>query len=571
MEYKNEVKFMIDLIQNNHGLMINEVRDILTSIENAIKKFLKDDPNLSKEELNARLNNLMSVYISNKSNNQVPLALNQPTRSDLYLYKTLETIIKHPNILKDILSMYDMKKILDNTDSEIIYTSNISKNYETYLKDIFLVLRDKLPKEILEKLYNDELSIPEKVYLQQELMSFTKRFNMNFYDKVIRTGTINKIVIFSEILDRTNLLPKNNNYNNLRLQSMDMSFMGFNYFYNKEDDINRPFVSSLLNPNLYTNYKIEELFGMCAFYANRASKAISIYNNGLYILYKTDLLKKYIENPDYKINLSNQEIKNILTQKTLLDKPCGDFIKSQHNEEDDKPYEVTDSTIYQELNNPIIKQALRKYNYSYSDEFNKLIPNCNHDLLEDLNENLRLNATTSYAYSIKYNAIESLIFMLMEKGKDLNWGIVLDTEKDESPENIVIGIDLKEFNMPIKLHCSKEKILEFVKNYSNNSIIPVYEGNEDMKIHKRTGDKFYGTQILLKLSKDQRKILRKKADEITPDNTYYKFVKHINWMSLPKRVPEFLLNENNTFVKRYYDLEKNKIYTEKYLEELKSK
>ena len=571
MEYKNEVKFMIDLIQNNHGLMINEVRDILTSIENAIKKFLKDDPNLSKEELNARLNNLMSVYISNKSNNQVPLALNQPTRSDLYLYKTLETIIKHPNILKDILSMYDMKKILDNTDSEIIYTSNISKNYETYLKDIFLVLRDKLPKEILEKLYNDELSIPEKVYLQQELMSFTKRFNMNFYDKVIRTGTINKIVNFSEILDRTNLLPKNNNYNNLRLQSMDMSFMGFNYFYNKEDDINRPFVSSLLNPNLYTNYKIEELFGMCAFYANRASKAISIYNNGLYILYKTDLLKKYIENPDYKINLSNQEIKNILTQKTLLDKPCGDFIKSEHNEEDDKPYEVTDSTIYQELNNPIIKQALRKYNYSYSDEFNKLIPNCNHDLLEDLNENLRLNATTSYAYSIKYNAIESLIFMLMEKGKDLNWGIVLDTEKDESPENIVIGIDLKEFNMPIKLHCSKEKILEFVKNYSNNSIIPVYAGNEDMKIHKRNGDKFYGTQILLKLSKDQRKILRKKADEITPDNTYYKFVKHINWMSLPKRVPEFLLNENNTFVKRYYDLEKNKIYTEKYLEELKSK
>ena len=571
MEYKNEVKFMIDLIQNNHGLMINEVRDILTSIENAIKKFLKDDPNLSKEELNARLNNLMSVYISNKSNNQVPLALNQPTRSDLYLYKTLETIIKHPNILKDILSMYDMKKILDNTDSEIIYTSNISKNYETYLKDIFLVLRDKLPKEILEKLYNDELSITEKVYLQQELMSFTKRFNMNFYDKVIRTGTINKIVNFSEILDRTNLLPKNNNYNNLRLQSMDMSFMGFNYFYNKEDDINRPFVSSLLNPNLYTNYKIEELFGMCAFYANRASKAISIYNNGLYILYKTDLLKKYIENPDYKINLSNQEIKNILTQKTLLDKPCGDFIKSEHNEEDDKPYEVTDSTIYQELNNPIIKQALRKYNYSYSDEFNKLIPNCNHDLLEDLNENLRLNATTSYAYSIKYNAIESLIFMLMEKGKDLNWGIVLDTEKDESPENIVIGIDLKEFNMPIKLHCSKEKILEFVKNYSNNSIIPVYAGNEDMKIHKRNGDKFYGTQILLKLSKDQRKILRKKADEITPDNTYYKFVKHINWMSLPKRVPEFLLNENNTFVKRYYDLEKNKIYTEKYLEELKSK
>lgn len=575
--YKNDVKYMIDKFDEIPEYKITEVRELLTSIQESVKLALKENPDLSFETVSTEIQNLMNTYLDNSDKTDYktiklsPSSFQHPTRSDLYLYKTLETIIKRPGIISELISKYDMKKIIDNTQTTFKYTPNISNNYEMFLKDVFVIFKQKLPPETIQKIYNNELSHAEIMSLQKQILDFVKYFNEKLYNKIIKNGTINKVINFTQILDFTNILPRNNNNNNIRLQSMNMNFLGFNYFYNNDDEISRPYVSSLLEPSLYSNYKIEELFGMCAFYANRTAKAINVYNNGLYVLHKTGLLKKFYEDPDYKFNLSDEEIRNLLIQQSLLEKTCKDFIKNKQSEDDDDLYHVTDSTIYEELNNPIIKQAIRKYDNFYPDEFSKLLPNYQHDLLKDLTEGIKLAATTSYAYDIKYNAIESLIFMLMEKGKELNWGIVLESIRDKDTDNIIIGIDLKEFNMPIKLHCPKNKILDFIRDYTGSSIIPVYEGNNDMIMPTKNGDKFYSTQILLKLSKDQRKLLKETADTINPNDYFYKFVKHLAWMSLPKRVPDFLLNENGTFVKRFYDFDKNKVYTEKYLEELQNR
>ena len=117
---------------------------------------------------------------------------------------------------------------------------------------------------------------------------------------------------------------------------------------------------------------------------------------------------------------------------------------------------------------------------------------------------------------------------------------------------------MKEFNMPLALHCSRDQIKEFLKNYTGKTLIPVYKGNEDMFVD----DELVSTQIYMKLSKEQRKLLRQKAEKINArQSMYYKFIKHLQWMSHPKRPPEFINKQNLV-----YDLNTGFIYDEKDLE-----
>ena len=61
-------------------------------------------------------------------------------------------------------------------------------------------------------------------------------------------------------------------------------------------------------------------------------------------------------------------------------------------------------------------------------------------------------------------------------------------------------------------------------------------------------NKFFSTYIYMKLSKEQRKYLNEYAKKISPRGSfYYKYIKHIQWMSHPKRPPEFIDSTNLLF------------------------
>ena len=111
--------------------------------------------------------------------------------------------------------------------------------------------------------------------------------------------------------------------------------------------------------------------------------------------------------------------------------------------------------------------------------------------------------------------------------------------------------------MPIKLHCEEAQIREFLINYTGKAIIPIYKGNDDFIIDNT----YYSTQVLYKLSNDQRELLNKKAKVINSNDKAYKFVKHIEWISNPTEKPEFIDDR-----KQYYNLDTGKILDENDLE-----
>lgn len=544
----NEVDHLKELNKNQ----LDGIKEMISSIESAVKESLKENPSLTYEDIEEEIFNLINNFI---------YPLNSPTKNDLYLFKTIEVLLKKPDIINNIISTQDMREYLKFSKGPYKYTANISNNYDSLLKDAFYNIQEFFTDDIKQKMLTHTLTEQEKKSIQNEVCKFIKKYYDNAFDIIIKKGYIQRIVNCTTILDFCGLLSKNNTVNNFRLSYLGVDFLGYNYYENNEENtIKRPTITGLMDANFIKSFNTDELVALSAFYCNRLAKCSIEYNDVLYLLYKTNSLQKYIDEPNYKFDLSDDEISTILAQHQILEKPARIYMDKQMQNQRE---EFSDVYFYEDIHTKEITSVLSKYGANYTINFSELLPEYEHDLLKDFQKSIDLQSTVTFAYSMKRHSLESLLLMLIDKDKERNWGVVLEKiegstyDKDRN-NNFLIGIDLKEFNMPIKLHCSKEQIEEFLVNYTGKPIIPVYKGNDNFLINNT----YYSTQILYKLSKEQRKKLRKTAEETSPDSKIYRFINHLNWMSHPNRIPEFIEGS-----KQYYNLKTEEILSQKDLDE----
>lgn len=554
LERKSNLSMEVEYFKKLNKTQIDDIKQIISSIESAVKESLQENPNLTYKDIEEEIFNLINNFIS---------PLGSPTKNDLYLFKTIEQILKNPDIINTIISSHDMKEYLKFNKGPYSYTSNIKNNYPSLLQDAFYNIQDYFTDDLKQKMLSHSLTEQEKKSIQNEVCSFIKKYYDKAFNIIIKNGYIQRITNCTTVLDLCGLLSKNNVINNFRLSYLDIDFLGYDYYDNNANNIiKRPSITSLMNENFIKNYNTDELIALSAFYCNRLAKCSIEYNDMLYLLYKTDTLHKYMKDPNYKFDLSDDKISTILAQHSILEKASRLYMEKKIKT---NQRSFSDVYLYEDINTPEISSFLHKYGANYSSEFDQMLPDLNNDILKDLEKSIALQTTVNNAYIMKKHSLESLLLMLIDKNKEKNWGVVLEKidgskyDKDKN-NNLLIGIDMKEFNMPVKLHCSKEQIEEFMINYTGKPIIPVYKGNDDFIIDNT----YYSTQILNKLSKEQRKLLHKTAEAVKPSDKKYKLIKHLQWMSHPNRTPEFIDN-----TKQYYNLETEEIIDEKDLEKNK--
>lgn len=543
----------VELFKELNKNELGGIKEIISSIESGVKTSLQKNPNLTYDDIEEEIVNFLNHYIA---------PLKSPTKNELYLFKTIESLLKKPDIINTILSTQDMKDYLNFNNEYNKYSSNIKENYKSLLNDTFYNLQPLLTDEIKRKMLSHTLSDQEKKNIQNEVCKFLNNFYNNNYDQIIKKGYTKIINNSIRVLNICDLLPKNNRINNFRMSNLGLDFLGYDYYENdNKSSIKRPSIESLMDENFICNFNTEELIALSAFYCNRLAKCTLPYNDALYLLYKTDFLNKLYNDNNTTFNLTDEQMLTLLAQHDILETTARIYINKQIKK---KRKEFSDVYLFEDLHSKEISFLLNKYGASYTEFFKELLPDCKHDLLEDLEKTIDMQTTIDYAYSIKKHCLESLLMSLIDKDKDKerNWGVILEKidinrYNNDKNNNFLIGIDMKEFNMPIKLHCEQKQIEEFLINYTGKPIIPIYEGNEDFLIDNT----YYSTQILHKLSKEQRKLLRKASEESKPEDKNYRLINHLQWMSHPNRKPDFIRNE-----KQYYNLQTDKVLDEKDLD-----
>ena len=211
-----------------------------------------------------------------------------------------------------------------------------------------------------------------------------------------------------------------------------------------------------------------------------------------------------------------------------------------------------------------------------------------YDFLDDFikfstGENIR-----EVLYNIKDNVLNAQLFFIFNQRSNIkNWGIYLEEDEKniENKNMILLALDINGLNMPVRLHIPKSKLMEFIKANNCSEFFPIYQGESDF-VKKRYAGKTISTPILMPTTENYKQKIGKALERENEDSNYYKFLKHLEALTIPGAIPDHLKDTitekkkskktkgkkgsgpvapkvKKVFRNRYYNLLDNKIYVER--------
>lgn len=212
-----------------------------------------------------------------------------------------------------------------------------------------------------------------------------------------------------------------------------------------------------------------------------------------------------------------------------------------------------------------------KYGKEYEEYFDKLLGKGTDSYGESMNgleRDLALSFVAENAvrnsYTLKNFYVQSLLFSLLSNKSKLveNYGYIQENPREDikNKKVILIGVDLKGFNMPFRLHVDKDMLLYILRETQEGCTkFPIYEGASDF----HTPDsRNISAQILVPLSDKEEKrvndlyesfISKYYYDANNPmksGNVYLPLVMHLNYLTSLGKMPEHLIQDSASAKKK---------------------
>lgn len=181
----------MDLIKNQCGEKINKIKKDIDKLPNKmkyvkeelqymiqyIKKLKMQNPDCSLKDFNELLYSKVKETIQSMSS---------PTRSDMYLYKTSEYILKNPDTIFEEIERTDRKKYINN-NKIYKYTSDTEKNIKAITEDLLTIILEKCSAEFKEEFVKGTLNYDENIKLKETINKHMKLFYER-YAKEMKKG-----------------------------------------------------------------------------------------------------------------------------------------------------------------------------------------------------------------------------------------------------------------------------------------------------------------------------------------------------------------------------------------------
>ena len=548
---KNKCIQFINIIKNTIDKSPDRIKYARKHLEQTveyIKRLKKEHPEYSQSEFNNVLCNKTKEVIRNMST---------PTSSDMYLQKTLEKATKDIELIYHEIETIEREKFIDSKESAYKYTSDMKKNIQLLTQNILQILFNENPTQVRKKFINNSLTEEEKNKIKEKIKKFVEE-SYKARLKEMKNRYSQKLANCVQFLDEMGLLEKYNDQNNSVLDNMNLPMLKCEYESTKD----KFGLTDLKRPEFIKRFSLDEIIAMASFYSNRLEKEVLKYNESMYIANKMGLIDEIYEKGDCNLEVTDEDLRELLAQLTFL-MESGKKVLQQTSRKDN--VYVGDNRVKVDLSDD--NRVRRKLIEFYGKDYNELYKNVflkaySNDFVNDLDIATVLEIDRLNLYYCKDFAMESLMVILTDKdkNKNINWGYIPEEKNGKnSIQNkekfVLIGIDMKGFNMPLKLHFERKKLETFLKNYTGNTKLPVYEGNDDMNV---PWNGFITTQVYTPLTKEQRKNL--KNTNVPKSDYKYRFLEHIKWMMFPNRYPNYLCDEHgNKIPKKYADLETGRI------------
>lgn len=470
----------------------------------------------------------------------------QLTRSDYCEVRTIKYIIENIDEFWNYIYKLnkDQKRVLTKSAKYYAYRGNLSEDICSMARDLYSECI-KFSSEEADKFIAGALTEKEILTIKKRTLNFLKP-NYPLCRKKIIDNRVKIIINGAKFLDRYGYMDYYVNINNTRARRLNMSYLETNTRTSKKE---KPFtcISDYYDSDILSSLPDEELSALSLFMVNRVEKVKSKVIKALVMItFLSDETKNNIDNArTLNINeIPKSEIIEAATRYRMLN---SHLIEQRriHNDDGLPDYDKNlgyinnDNLGYREAN--IAEGISTEFMNAYNDEYNRY--DGDNMLFEDLT---RLVSSDNFQifYEYKDSLIDILLNSVISARININWGIIPNDMYGFVDENnqIILAFDLPGYNAPISCHANLNKVIETIVNLTNNTIIPLYLGNEQLVYEYNFTDKHYSTYIPFKLSKEQKEAV--KEDSMNGNNS---IAKHIAMMQNVLSTTK-LKREENRFV-----------------------
>ena len=511
-------------------IAVYSFRDTIEKVISYIKEEYKKHPQFDEFQL--------KEYIIRKNHEEEQEYIKMYDElSNYYIYYLLYLYLKNnPEYAQDV---YDKIKDNDLSVPEGTFNYNLKNGCKAAMKQLIEYLRNNIDELRSPKISKQKKQEAEKKVLQKAL-----DLEVDFMEQNIIKLNIEMLSKFYEdLIQRYNLEEKYTN-NHIR----EFLQLGLKNIVSPKENIIQQFRDFWSKNNL-SKMSIDELSVINMFWQNkRAKELIDIYK-AFSIIDNLKIYSKIVEGEE--INISDEQISNIMQKLLFLD----EIAKRQYDEVKLLPYQQQNIALTDKT-----EKFINDYEIKYKMLFDKLIPESENDMETDFINEYQSYVISSNAYQEKTNMTFSMIMKLLDNKTIKNWGFIEDAKKKDD-ERLLIGFDLEGFNMPVRLHVERDKLLRMMHNFKKDTILPLYQGQYDFS----DGLWIMKSHILYNVDKDYKKELKAKSQEYADEGRNGRAISHLLFIADNKKIPphfrEKVPNSNSTAqVKRFVDINTQERY-----------
>lgn len=393
-------------------------------------------------------------------------------------------------------------------------------------KDIFISNSDRKKMENCRALSVGTELERLKAFIEQD---------KNIVEDALKEKYINLMVNIGEFFKTFDLLDKYNAVNNIELRRIGLKELNYDVLESNSDK-DAISVMDIFNEEKLRQYSLEELAMLNTFWQNRFAKDTKSINEAIFYITTLNLWDDVIKGND--INLDDEEKMDAIFLKNKIMEFIGREIMAEGQTAENRVEDDENEIAIYDVRSPIEKLN-KKVGEKYKEYFDNILPQSKNSFREDIDASIILYSNIENIYYCKDSTLMSLLNTFNTSKKIKNWGYIKPKEKNDDKRYVLVGIDYEGFNMPLRVHMRKDDMIDSLNNMFGNSIIPIYEGEDDF-IYR---DKLIKTQILMPLDKKHKVAIRDMAKKVNSSDEKYKFIKHLDFLRKSDNFPEHLKSQ----------------------------
>lgn len=492
-----------------YGLKGEAVEEQTRHINEYINIIAKYARNLVKENPKLNENNIQRYILKQFHNVSAEYSKIAYMRSAYYSYEAEKQLSEDREKIKEI---YESIKQRTNLKENHKFTDDMQRNLTFVVEEVLCMLRKfeeengnalKRTAEFMEEYEKasekDKIKIRKKYNKSKQDIEIVKIILIKDYPTKIQSYIKNIVISSSEDFLKEsqckvlNLLYEEfSKYGFLEKyllkynRSMQPIFLGeLNYEMStgnyKPDEVG---LKEVFSKEFIENMDVEKVMQMSTFWQNRYAKEVDALNSGFFAISTLNLWGDILKS-DEKISIDSKTIKGISIKIKCMQKIVSKLltnIQEKHHEtkeEKEQGYMGIDPSKE-------IRLMEEQEGKNYKERFEQITKTSDNNLAEDIESYKTLYNFMENTYKARNSMFMTQIGILLSNKYSKNWGIVRNEylgygeyRNTDNDDYALIYVDCESFNMPLRLHVKKEKLIDVLKISNNEPIIPEYIGNKD--------------------------------------------------------------------------------------------